>query len=55
MKKQILGIIRHGLTFGGGFLVAQDWLPAELLPELIAGIMTIVGVIWSVKSPEKKS
>lgn len=55
MKKQILGIIRHLLTFGGGYLVAQDWLDAELMPELIGAIMTIIGAAWSMKSPEKKS
>jgi len=55
MKKQILGIIRHLLTFGGGYLVAQDWLDAELMPELIGAIMTIIGGVWSMKAPEKKS
>ena len=55
MKKQILGIIRHLLTFVGGYLVAQDWLDAELMPELIGAIMTIIGAAWSIKSPEKKS
>ena len=55
MKKQILGIIRHLLTFGGGCLVAQDWLDAELMPELIGAIMTIIGGVWSMKAPEKKS
>jgi len=55
MKPKTLGLIRHILTFGGGYLVAQDWIDAELMPELIGAIMTIIGAAWSIKSPEKKS
>ena len=55
VKIKLLGLIRHALTFGGGYLVSTEWISAELLPELIAGIMTVIGVIWSVKAPEKKS
>ena len=55
MKKETLGIIRHLLTFGGGYLVAQNWIDPALLPELVGAIMTIIGAVWSITSPEKKS
>jgi hypothetical protein len=53
MKQETLGILRHLLTFGGGYLVAQDWINPELVPELVGAVMTILGAIWSVK--DKKS
>ena len=55
MKKETLGIIRHLLTFGGGYLVAQHWIDPALMPELVGAIMTIIGAIWSITSPEKKA
>ena len=54
MKKQTLGLIRHGLTFGGGYLVAQDWISSDVMIEVVGAIMTIVGAVWSVTAPEKK-
>lgn len=53
MKKQTLGIIRHLLTFGGGYLVAQKWIDPALLPELVGAVMTIIGGIWSVIEKKK--
>jgi len=49
MKKEImLGIVRHGLTFIGGVLVAKGLLDDGIAAEIIGGIMTMVGGIWSV-------
>lgn len=45
--EQIAGILRHILTFGGGFLVARGIIDASVLPELIAAVITISGLIWS--------
>jgi hypothetical protein len=53
-KKQLLGIIRHLLTFGGGFLVAKGTIDADLASQLTAAALTIIGGIWSVTAPEKK-
>ena len=39
-KDMILGIGRHVLTFGGGFLVAKGWLSAD---ELSQGVELILG------------
>jgi hypothetical protein len=46
-KDSILGFIRHLLTFGGGFLVAKDLIPADALDQVVAALITIVGVSWS--------
>lgn len=44
----ILGLIRHLLTFLGGYLVASGVIPEAMLDELLGAVMTIVGFIWSV-------
>jgi len=47
-KDQVLGIIRHTLTFVGGFLVTKGLLEAGLMTEIIGGVVTLVGAVWSV-------
>jgi hypothetical protein len=47
-KEQLLGIVRHALTFIGGILVVQGYLNQDLLTELTAGVLTSVGAIWSI-------
>ena len=44
----VLGVVRHILTFGGGFLVAKGWLDADTLTQAVAAIASLVGVVWSV-------
>jgi hypothetical protein len=51
MKKEIvLGIVRHTLTFAGGILVAKGLIDDGIASEIIGGVMTLVGGIWSVVS-----
>ena len=52
-KEKVLGIVRHILTFAGGFAVAKGIVDAEYSEEIIGAVVTIVGAIWSIKS--KKS
>ena len=47
-KEIILGIVRHTLTFAGGILVAKGLLEQGVLAEIIGGVMTVVGGVWSV-------
>jgi formylmethanofuran dehydrogenase subunit C len=49
-KEQILGIIRHTLTFVGGIIIAQGIASESLTTDLIGGIITVVGTIWSIVS-----
>lgn len=50
MKEQALGLIRHVLTFAGGILVAKGLVAEGVNEEIIGGIMTLVGAIWSIAS-----
>jgi len=47
-QEQILGILRHGLTFVGGVLIAKGLLSEGSMQELIGALMTAVGSIWSI-------
>ncbi len=44
----VLGVVRHLLTFGGGFLVAKGWVDAPGLEVLVGGLVTVLGGAWSV-------
>jgi len=47
-KEQILGIVRHALTFVGGIVVMKGLVDETLVTELIGGVMTLTGTIWSI-------
>lgn len=49
MKKVIGGVVRHVLTFGGGYAVAKGWLDEASLELIIGAVMAVIGMIWSVK------
>jgi hypothetical protein len=49
-KVQVLGIVRHVLTFTGGILVAKGLINDSTMVELVGGIVTVVGMIWSIVS-----
>lgn len=53
MKDQVLGLIRHALTFVGGIVVAKGLVDDILFQEILGGVMTLVGAIWSVTSKNK--
>lgn len=47
-KEQVLGVIRHVLTFVGGVLVAKGLIDEATSTEIVGGIITVAGGIWSV-------
>jgi hypothetical protein len=47
-KEQIMGIIRHGLTFVGGIFIMKGLVDEPLVSEIIGGVMTLTGAIWSI-------
>ena len=51
--EKILGIIRHTLTFGGGFLVTSGYITESSLDAAIGALVTLIGVIWSVVDKNK--
>jgi hypothetical protein len=49
-KEQVLGIIRHALTFVGGILVMRGIVDETIVTEIVGGVMTLTGAIWSIVS-----
>jgi len=47
-KEQVLGIIRHALTFLGGVLVIKGLSSESAVNEAIGAVITAVGLVWSV-------
>jgi hypothetical protein len=47
-KERILGIVRHTLTFVGGVLVMKGLIDEAVATEIIGGVMTLAGTIWSI-------
>ena len=52
-KEQILGIVRHGLTFIGGILIAKGLVDESTATEIVGGIITLAGTIWSIIEKNK--
>jgi hypothetical protein len=47
-KEQIMGIIRHSLTFIGGIFIMKGLVDEPIVNEIIGGVMTLTGAIWSI-------
>lgn len=47
-KDQIFGILRHTLTFVGGLLVMKGLVDEAMVSEVIGGVMSLAGAIWSI-------
>lgn len=46
-QNQILGVIRHVLTFGGGYFLAKGLLDETTLNTIVTGLVALVGLGWS--------
>ena len=42
-----LALLRHVLTFGGGFLTASGYGDAQTVEALTGAVLTLVGGVWS--------
>lgn len=51
----IMAIVRHGLTFVGGILIAKGVLSESSASEISGLIMTAIGTIWSIVEKVKAS
>ena len=45
--EMVAGLLRHLLTFGGGFAVAKGWFDEATMTALVGAFVTIGGAIWS--------
>lgn len=52
-KEQFLGIVRHVLTFVGGFLVMQGLVDEAMATEISGAVVTLAGGIWSIIDKNK--
>jgi hypothetical protein len=46
-REQVMGIIRHTLTFVGGILIIKGLAAEGMVNEAIGAVMTAVGTVWS--------
>lgn len=53
--QQILGLIRHILTTLGGSGMFAGYVSQDEITAIVGGVVTLIGVIWSWLSPEKKN
>jgi hypothetical protein len=54
-KETVLGIVRHVLTFGGGFLITKGVADAGEVTELVGALAAVIGVVWSILSKRSKT
>jgi hypothetical protein len=54
-REKILGVVRHVLTFGGGYAVARGWIDEETMMTIVGAVITIGGSVWSIMAPEKQA
>lgn len=52
-KEQFLGIVRHVLTFAGGYLIAKGVVDESLFLEITAAATSLAGLVWSFISKKK--
>jgi hypothetical protein len=54
MSDKISGLLRHILTFVGGYLVTSGIIDEAILSEVVGAIITIIGFVWSWVGKDKK-
>lgn len=53
-KDQLLGIVRHSLTFVGGILIMKGMVDESTWAEVVGGAITLVGSVWSITHKKEK-
>lgn len=54
MKESMLSLLRHGLTFLGGYLVAQGWLDDATMTGMVGAIVTLAGAAWGMWEKQQR-
>lgn len=49
-KDQVLGLLRHALTFAGAILISKGVVSNELVGEISGAILSLISAVWSVSS-----
>ena len=53
-KEQILGIVRHGLTFAGAILVAKGQFSEGQWYEISGAAVSLAATLWSIIAKVKE-
>lgn len=53
-REQVLGVVRHALTFVGGIMISKGLLDESTLAELSGSIVTLIGIVWSIIEKNKR-
>jgi hypothetical protein len=48
MKDSILSLIRHALTFAGGFIAAKYGVDGASIESIISGLVAVAAATWGV-------
>ena len=43
-----LGVVRHILTFAGGYAVAKGYIDEANIEAVIGAVITVAGTVWSI-------
>jgi len=54
-KDQLMGIVRHVITFVGGILITKGLIDDSILTEIVGGSVALSGAIWSIVSKNKSN
>lgn len=49
----VMGLVRHLLTTGGGFLAAKGIVASSQVEPLVGAVLVLIGVAWSVINKKK--
>ena len=52
-KEQVMGIVRHSLTFIGGIVVAKGYIDDSTVTEIVGAAVTLAGAVWSIVDKNK--
>jgi len=53
-KEAILGVVRHILTFMGGFAAERGIASGEEVQTGVGAVITLIGLVWSVLNKRGK-
>lgn len=51
----ILSVVRHILTFGGGFLVTNGTLGQSEMETAVGAIITLAGIAWGIFDKKQRA
>jgi len=51
--EMIAGLVRHVLTFGGGYLVAKGLVDEQTMTAGVAGVLSLGALVWSIIQKRK--